>query len=121
MRYEPPAHQVGRYVQNDVELQGQKVPAGNAILFLVASANRDDARYADGDTFDIHRRGVSQLLTFGLGPHYCLGAALARLEGRIALEELLKRFPRWEVDYDNAHLSSTSTVRGWETLPIAIT
>jgi cytochrome P450 len=120
LRVEPPAHHVGRYVARDTDIQGRTVPEGSAILFLVASANRDDERYPDGERFDIHRTGVTQLLTFGLGAHYCLGAALARLEGRIALEELLKRFPEWDVVYDEARLSSTSTVRGWETLPITL-
>jgi cytochrome P450 len=119
LRFEPPAHQVGRYVAKDVEFYGQTVPEGSVMLMLVASANRDEDRYPDGDAFDIHRK-MSQTLTFGLGPHYCLGAALARLEGRVALEELLARFPKWEVDYDNAQLSQTSTVRGWESLPISI-
>lgn len=120
LRYEPPAHYVGRYVARDVELYGETVEAGSIMLFLLASANRDEARYPDGKRFDIRRSGVTQLLTFGLGPHYCLGAALARLEGRIGLEELLARFPRWEVDFADAKLSSTSTVRGWETLPINV-
>ena len=120
LRYEPPAHYVGRYVARDVELYDQIVREGSVLLFLLASANRDEERYPRGEQFDIHRRGVSQLMTFGLGPHYCLGAALARLEGRIALEELLARFPRWEVDVDKARLSSTSTVRGGETLPITV-
>jgi cytochrome P450 len=120
LRYEPPAHYVGRYVARDTELYDQVVPQGSAMVFLLASANRDEERYSNGEQFDIHRRGVGQLMTFGLGPHYCLGAALARLEGRIALEELLARFPRWEVDADKAHLSSTSTVRGWETLPLTV-
>ena len=120
LRFEPPAHYVGRYVAADVELYGQTIAAGSTMCFLLASANRDDERYPDGDSFDIHRSGHAQLMTFGLGPHYCLGAALARLEGRIALEELLARFPKWDVDTDKAALSSTSTVRGWETLPITI-
>ena len=89
LRYEPPAPHVGRYVAQDVEHHGQVVPAGSAILFLIGSANRDDRRYPDGDRFDIHRE-IGQHLTFGYGAHYCLGAALARLEGRIALEELLR-------------------------------
>ena len=59
-------------------------------------------------------------LTFGYGAHFCLGAALARVEGRIALDELLDRFPEWDVDLANAELSPTSTVRGWETLPVVI-
>jgi cytochrome P450 len=59
-------------------------------------------------------------VTFGYGAHFCLGAALARLEGRVALDELLNRFPEWEVDLASAELASTSTVRGWETLPVVI-
>ena len=119
LRYEPPAPHIARYVARDVELHGETVAEGNAMLLLVGAANRDDRRYPDGDRFDIHRE-VSQHLTFGYGIHYCLGAALARLEGRIALDEVLRRFPEWEVDRDNAKLSPTSTVRGWETLPVVI-
>jgi cytochrome P450 len=117
LRYEPPAPHVARYVAHDIEHYGQTVPEGSVMMFLVGSANRDDRRYPDGDTFDIHRK-VGQPLTFGYGVHYCLGAALARLEGRIALEEVLKRFPEWEVDYSGARLAPTSTVRGWEKLPV---
>jgi len=119
LRYEPPAPHIARYVARDVELHGETVAEGNAMLLLVGAANRDDRRYPDGDRFDIHRE-VSQHLTFGYGIHFCLGAALARLEGRIALDEVLRRFPEWEVDRDNAKLSPTSTVRGWETLPVVI-
>jgi cytochrome P450 len=117
LRFEPPAPHVARYVARDVEVHGQTVPAGSAMLLLVGAANRDDRRYPDGDRFDIHRT-IGPHLTFGYGIHYCLGAALARLEGRVALEEILKRFPEWEVDRDHARLSPTSTVRGWETLPV---
>jgi cytochrome P450 len=117
LRYEPPAPHVARYVARDVEHYGQTVPKGSVMVFLVGAANRDDRRHPDGDRFDIHR-DVGQHLTFGYGIHFCLGAALARLEGRIALDEVLQRFPEWEVDRDNARLSPTSTVRGWETLPV---
>jgi cytochrome P450 len=116
LRFEPPAPHVGRYVTKDVEYYGETVEAGNVMLFLVGAANRDDRRFPDGDRFDIHRQ-ITQHLTFGYGIHFCLGAALARLEGRVAMDEVLSRFPEWEVDLDNAKLSSTSTVRGWETLP----
>jgi cytochrome P450 len=119
LRFEPPAPHVGRYLLHDVEYYGQTVPAGSVMLLLVGSANRDDRRFPDGDTFDIHRT-IGQHLTFGYGIHFCLGAALARLEGRIALDEVLTRFPEWDVDLANAKLSSTSTVRGWETLPAVI-
>jgi len=117
LRYEPPAPYVGRYVARSAEVHGQTVPEGSAILFLIGAANRDERRFPDPDRFDVHRK-VGQHLTFGYGTHFCLGAALARLEGRVALEEILKRFPEWEVDRDNARLASTSTVRGWETMPV---
>jgi len=116
LRYEPPGPSIARYVAHDVELHGQTVPAGSAMLLLVGAANRDEERYPEGDRFDIHRQGPPHL-TFGRGIHACLGSALARIEGRVALDELLKRFPTWTVDLDNAKLSSTSTVRGWDTLP----
>jgi cytochrome P450 len=117
LRYEPPAPHVARYVSRDVTHYGRTVPEGSVMVFLVGAANRDGRRHPDGDHFDIHR-DVGQHLTFGYGIHFCLGAALARLEGRIALDEVLQRFPEWEVDADNARLSPTSTVRGWETLPV---
>lgn len=119
LRFEPPGPHVGRYVARDTEFQGQTVPAGSALLLLVGAANRDDRRFPDGDTFDI-RRAPGKHLTFGHGIHSCLGAALARLEGRIALDEVLDRFPVWDVDVDGAKLSPTSTVRGWETLPVTV-
>jgi len=117
LRFESPAHHVGRFVtREDVVVHGQTVPAGSVMLFLLASANRDDRRFGEGDTFDI-RRSEGRHLTFGNGIHLCMGAALARLEGCIALDEVLARFPEWEIDLADARLSPTSTVRGWETLP----
>lgn len=119
LRFEPTGHGVARYVTTDVEFHGQVVPAGSAISLLVASANRDERRWPEPNRFDIHRR-INQILTFGLGTHYCMGAALARLEAKIALEEFIARFPKWDVDWDGTVLSSTSTMRGWETLPIHV-
>lgn len=119
VRYQPPGPHVARYVARDVEIHGQTVREGSVMLFLLGSANRDDRVYPDGETYNIHRP-LSQHLGFGYSVHYCLGAALARLEGKIALEEILRRFPAWEVDWDAAKLGSTSTVRGWETLPIVV-
>ena len=118
LRYESPAPHVGRCVaRQDLVVHGTQVPAGSVMLFLLGSANRDDRRFPNGDTFDIHRDD-GRHLTFGNGIHLCMGAALARMEGVIALEEVLTRFPEWDVDLDNAWLSPTSTVRGWETLPV---
>ena len=119
LRYEPPAPHVGRYVAKDVEVDGTTIPAGSAILLLVGSGNRDERRWADPDRFDIHR-DVGQMLTFGYGIHFCLGAALARMEGRVALEEVLRRFRDWTVLEEQARLSPTSTVRGWESLPVKL-
>jgi cytochrome P450 len=117
LRYEPPAPHVARYVTRDVEYYGQRVPEGSVMMMLIGAANRDHRRFPpDGDVFDI-RREPRQHLTFSVGTHDCLGSALARLEGRIALEEILKRFPDWDVDLTEAKLSPTSTVRGWESMP----
>jgi cytochrome P450 len=116
LRFEPPGPNVARYAAKDAEFQGVKVPAGSAVCFLVAAANRDERKFVNGEQFDINRERVPHL-TFGYGFHSCLGNALARVEGRVALDELLNRFPEWDVDLENAQLSSTSTVRGWETLP----
>ena len=119
LRLESPAQQFARYVNKDVEFHGQTVPEGSVMLFLMGSANHDDRRFPDGDRFDIHREHVKHL-SFGIGAHYCLGSALARLEGRIALEELLKRFPKWEIDIDNARMASSPALRGWDSLPAFI-
>ena len=93
--------------------------AGSAMLLLFGAANRDPRRYTDPDKFNIHRDNISHI-TFGKGVHYCLGANLARLEGRVALDEILNRWPEWDIDYDTAQLASTSTVRGWERLRIVL-
>ncbi len=119
LRVEPPSTQVARYVTRDVEIHGQIIPAGSAIQCLVASANRDERRFDNADAFDIHRKGPPHI-TFGRGIHSCLGASLARVEGRIAMDEILKRFPDWTVDIENARLASSSTTRGWDTLPADI-
>ena len=112
-----PAEVLAAQVATDVEIHGQTVPADSAILLMLGAANRDRRKFNDPERFDIHR-DITQHLTFGYGIHFCLGAALGRLEGVVALDEILTRFPEWEVDMDNAHLSPTSTVRGWETLPV---
>jgi cytochrome P450 len=120
LRYEPPAPHVARYVTRDVEYYGRRVPAGSVMMMLVGAANRDHRQFPpDGDVFDI-RRESRQHLTFSVGTHYCLGSALARLEGRIALEEILKRFPEWDIDLSECKLSPTSTVRGWDTMPAVL-
>ncbi|WP_082962130.1 cytochrome P450 [Mycobacterium sp. 852014-52144_SCH5372336] len=120
VRFEPPAPHVCRYVTRDVTYYGETVPAGNAMMVIVGAANRDPRRFgADSERFNIHRP-PRQHLGFGVGTHFCLGNALARLEGRIALDEILQRFPDWHVDVTDAELSPTSTVRGWESMPAVV-
>jgi cytochrome P450 len=117
LRYEAPSPIQARYISRDVEHHGQKIAEGNVIVLLNGSANRDERHFQDPDKYDIHRR-IDRHLSFGYGLHFCLGSALARLEGRVALDEILKRWPDWEVDWDNAVQARTSTVRGWEKMPI---
>lgn len=116
LRFEPPGPFVAREVMRDIELYGKKIPKGAVMIMLLAACNRDESRFVNGDSFNIHREARPHM-TFGQGIHVCIGAPLARLEGRVVMEEVLKRFPEWEVDYDAAVLSTTSSVRGWDSLP----
>ena len=119
LRFEPTGHAIARYVTRDIHYYGTTVPAGCPILLSMAAANRDPRRYTDPDAFDITRTDITHL-TFGRGLHFCLGASLARLEGRVALDEMLNRFPEWDLDYDGLSLFPTSTVRGWESMPVIL-
>jgi cytochrome P450 len=110
LRYEPPSPVNGRWTTRDVVLHGTTIPAGSKVLLLTGSAGRDERAFDDPDRFDVNRQ-MQHHLTFGYGIHFCLGAALARLEGRVALEETLRRFPTWELgELERVH---TSTVRGY--------
>jgi cytochrome P450 len=120
LRFEPPAPHMARYVTRDFTAYDQTVPEGSVMLMLVGAACRDERQFGpDAGEFNIHRTARPHL-TFSVGAHFCLGSALARLEGRVALEEILERFPEWEPDMANAKLSPTSTVRGWETMPTLV-
>jgi cytochrome P450 len=119
LRFEPPTPVQGRTTMCDVELHGVTIPAKSRVLLLTGSAGRDERKYTDPDQFDIHRQFDSHV-SFGHGIHFCLGAGLARLEGRIAIEETLRRFPEWNVDHARAVRLHTSTVRGYDRLPIML-
>jgi cytochrome P450 len=120
LRYEAPSPVQGRWVTRDVELHGQVIPKDSKILLLTGSAGRDERKYGDdADEFDVHRH-FDHHVSFGYGIHFCIGAALARMEGRIAIEEALKRFPEWEVDHEAAVRPHTSTVRGWSNVPVSV-
>jgi cytochrome P450 len=119
LRYEAPSPVQGRWTTRDVELHGTVIPKDSKVLLLTGSAGRDERKYPDADRFDV-RRKFDHHVSFGYGVHFCLGAALARLEGRIGLEEALARFPNWQVDHDNAVRLHTSTVRGWINVPVSV-
>jgi len=117
LRYEAPSPVQGRWTTAPVELHGTTIPAESKVLLLTGSAGRDERKYPDGDRFDIHR-AFDHHVSFGYGVHFCLGAALARMEGRIGLEETLTRYPSWRVDHAGARRLHTSTVRGWTNVPV---
>ena len=117
LRYEAPSPVQARYVAKDVQVHRSTIKEGSIMLLLNGSANRDERHFGDADRFDI-RRADGPHLSFGYGLHYCLGAALARLEGRVALEEILLRWPTWEVDLERGKKAHTASVRGWEILPV---
>jgi cytochrome P450 len=118
LRYEAPSPVQARYVAHEAEYYSQTIPEGSVMLLLNGSANRDERHFQDADRFDIHRSGGH--LSFGQGLHFCLGSALARMQARVVLEEVLKRWPDWEVDYDNVTKAHTSSVRGWGRLPVTV-
>ena len=117
LRMEAPSPVQARYVQREVELHGTAVPEGSTMLLLNGAANRDHRHFTDPDRFDV-RRDEGPHLSFGYGLHFCLGAALARLEGRVAIEEVLRRWTAWDVDVDQGKMAHTASVRGWEQLPV---
>jgi cytochrome P450 len=116
LRYASPSHTLPRRATRDIEVDGGVIPENARVLLLWSSANHDESEFADPDVFDV-RRDASRHLAFGTGTHFCLGAALARLEARIAIEQFLARIPDFEVDGTPERLVS-SVFTGWETLPI---
>src|SRR5262245_20661320 len=119
LRYESVSYHFCRWVAKDTDFHGTTVPAENVIVVLPGSANRDERQYEHPDTFDI-RRPPSQMFTLSFGPHFCLGASLARLELRLVLQATLERFPEWTVDDDHAELTEGIDTRGWERLPVSV-
>jgi cytochrome P450 len=117
LRYEAPSPIQARLVTKDVQWHGQTVPAMSRIALLNASAGRDERAFPDPDRFDVTRH-IDRHLAFGYGTHFCLGAALARLEGRVVLDEVLRRLPEWDCDEDAVEFVHTTTVRGPAKVPI---
>jgi cytochrome P450 len=119
LRCEPPTYHFCRWSTKDSEFHGQTIPAESIVVVIPPAANRDETYWEDSDRFDIHRTPY-QHFSFGFGPHFCLGANLARVEGRIALETILARIPEWTCDFDKAELTGGVDTRGWSKLPVTI-
>lgn len=117
LRYDTSTHMMARTLTRDVELHGCRMEAGRKVALLLAAANRDERRWPDPDAFDVTRETADHV-AFGFGVHFCLGAALARLEARVALEELLARLPDFAVDAAGLVRVHSGNVRGYSAVPI---
>jgi cytochrome P450 len=119
LRFEPPAYHIARTVAATIELHGREVPADSVIITLPGAANRDERQYADGDCFEVARK-QSQNYAFSFGPHFCLGASLARLETRVAIEAALESFPGWFADRGSSVMTGGIDTRGWDSIPVEV-
>ena len=115
LRYEGPVVQTGRIATHDFEVGGCPIKTGESILTSLASSGHDPAAHGDADTFDVTRKDTSHV-AFGGGIHYCLGAPLARLEGHIALECLIARFPALQLAEQELQWLTLPAFRGLEGL-----
>ncbi len=118
LRWDPPSHYQGRWVERDVTMHGVTIPAESRVILVTGAANHDERAFPDPEYFDIHRE-IERHVGFGFGIHLCVGAALARLETRIAFEELLARYPNYELKQPMVRAYS-SNVRGLSNLPLAL-
>jgi cytochrome P450 len=119
MRYETPIQFAQRFATEDAEVEGVHFPRGAAAVVLIGAANRDPRRFAEPDRFDLHR-SPNPHLAFSVGPHACLGAGLARLEGHHALSLFMARFPRWSVATAGCVRRETVALRSWKRMPVEL-
>lgn len=122
LRYDTSSQMLARVTTREVELYGQTIPTGDRVLLLVGSANRDETVFTDPDRYDLDRseRELQQIASFGFGRHFCLGASLARLEARVALEEAAARIASYDIDEASATRVHSVNVRGFATLPTTV-
>jgi len=120
LRFDASSQMLLRVTSGDVELRGEVLPDSSRVLLLVGSANRDEAVFEDPERYDIDRDSRSKLVSFGSGRHVCLGAALARLEARVGLEELVARVADYDIDEADARRVHSINVRGFAALPTAV-
>jgi cytochrome P450 len=119
LRWDPPSHYQGRWTTRDIEMHGTVIPEGQRVILITGAAVHDERKYPDPELFDIHR-DIDRHVSFGFGRHLCLGAALARLETRIAFEELLKRIPDFTFDETGVERAYSGNVRGLAKLPLRV-
>jgi unspecific monooxygenase len=119
LRFDPPGQFTIRWAREDMDVGGEVLPAGGQCVVVVAAANRDPAQFSDPDRFDVGRAD-NRHLAFGLGAHYCLGAALARVEGQVALAAMLRTFPHLELAVDEPVYKDNVVVRGLASLPVSV-
>jgi cytochrome P450 len=119
LRYDAPSPIQGRFTLRDTTYHDVVIPARSKVALLTGSAGRDERQYERADSFDVTRTGIRHI-SFGHGSHFCLGAALARLEARVALEETLRRFPEWGVAEDDVAFVHTNSVRGPASVPVLL-
>lgn len=119
LRFDPSSQMVARTSTAEIDLHGTTIPPGGRVLLLIGSANRDENVFADAATYDLSR-DTSELVSFGVGRHFCLGASLARLEARVALQELVRRVDEYDIDPDGARRVHSVNVRGFESLPTTV-
>jgi cytochrome P450 len=119
LRYDPPVAQLNRVAVTDVELHGETIVRDESLVITLAAANRDPGAFPEPDRLDISR-SPNRHTSLAFGPHFCLGASLARLEGRVALEELTRRFPNLELAIDELAYKDNVVLRGVRELPVAL-
>jgi cytochrome P450 len=119
LRYDPPSQVQGRWTTRPWTRHGVTIPADVRVLLLTGAAHRDERQFPDPDRFDIHRQ-LDRTVHFGQGHHLCLGKSLARQECRVAFEEILARFPDYQVDEDNLEWAHNNNVRGYAKVPMRL-
>ena len=119
LRFDNPTQFLCRTVARPTELHGQKLVPGQGVMLLYASGNRDEREFALPDRFDVTRR-PARILSFSARRHLCLGVHVARLEARVALQELLSRYPEYQVDFARAESIRTEFIRGYSHLPVSL-
>ena len=121
LRYEGPVGYLIRWSMREIQLHGETIPKNVPVMLVTGAATRDERAFEDPDVFDIMRKPGGFNLGFGYGAHSCLGAALARMEGRIAMEILLDRMPAFEVDHSALRRVNMTNVMGYSNVPVRVT